>query len=49
MKDHTLIRKLINLCGEAIHLADQYSRGESETVAELSKQLEELIEHAGEE
>jgi len=49
MKTNTLIQELINLAGEAIHLADQYSGGESETVAELSEQLEELIEHADEE
>jgi hypothetical protein len=49
MTTNTLIRKLINLAGEAIHLADQYAGGQSETVTELSNQLNELMEHAAEE
>ena len=39
MKDK-LIQDLICLCGEAIHLADQYAGGESETVEEFTKLLE---------
>lgn len=49
MTTNTLIRELINLAGEAIHLADQYAGGQSETVTELSNQLNELMEHAAEE
>lgn len=40
MKKDKLIQELIYLCGEAIHLADQYAGGESETVEELTKLLE---------
>lgn len=40
MKKDKLIQELLCLAGEAIHLADQYAGGESETVEELTKLLE---------
>jgi uncharacterized protein Yka (UPF0111/DUF47 family) len=40
MKKDKLIKEILCLCGEAIHLADQYAGGESESVEELTKLLE---------
>lgn len=40
MKKDKLIQEILCLAGEAIHLADQYAGGESETVEELTKLLE---------
>jgi hypothetical protein len=38
-----LANKLVLLAGEAIELAEAYSGGESETAADLTKQLETLV------
>ena len=42
MNQTELIQKLINLAGEALYLAEEYSGGESDTAQELTKQLEKL-------
>jgi hypothetical protein len=47
MNIHELANELVLLAGEAIELAEAYSGGESETAADLSKQLETLVAKLG--
>jgi uncharacterized protein Yka (UPF0111/DUF47 family) len=37
-----MIQELLMLCGEAINLADDYAGGDSESVEEMTKQINKL-------